>query len=112
LTFRNRTKDYLVFKESNKKISISESDPKDLTLGHIVSHNKKAGEIVIKTDKSTGHRRLSNHAVILSGKKRVDTFRDLEQNPKSSGPCFPGGGDSADLCFRVEIAGNPASAIV
>jgi hypothetical protein len=46
-----------------------------LTLGHIVSHNKshnkKMGEVVIKTDKSTDHRRLSNHTVVLSGKKRL-----------------------------------------
>jgi len=44
--------------------------------------------------------------------KAVDTFRDLEQNPKSSGPCFQGWGGSADLCLRMEIARNPASAIV
>jgi len=43
----------------------------DLTLGHIVSHNKKTGGIVIKTDKSSGHWRLSNHTVVLSGKKRL-----------------------------------------
>jgi hypothetical protein len=39
-----------------------------LTLGHIVSHNKK---IVIRTDKSKNHRRLSNYTVVLSGKKRL-----------------------------------------
>jgi hypothetical protein len=43
----------------------------DLTLGHIVSHNKSMGEVVIKTDKSSGHWRLSNHTVVLSGKKRL-----------------------------------------
>ena len=50
---------------------INKSDSGDLTLGHIVSHNKKAEGIVIKTDKSTGHWRLSNHTVVLSGKKRL-----------------------------------------
>jgi len=41
-------------------------------VGHIVSHNGRTGEIVIKTDNSTGHWRLSNHTVVLSGKERLD----------------------------------------
>jgi hypothetical protein len=40
-------------------------------IGHIVSHNERMGEIVVKTDNSTGHWRLSNHTVVLSGKDRL-----------------------------------------
>ena len=41
-------------------------------VGHIVSHNERTGEIVIKTDNSTGHWRLSDHTVVLSGKERIN----------------------------------------
>ena len=40
-------------------------------VGHIVSHNERTGEIVVKTDNSTGHWRLSNHTVVFSGKERL-----------------------------------------
>jgi len=40
-------------------------------VGHIVSHNERTGEIVVQTDKSTGHWRLSNHTVVLYGKDRL-----------------------------------------
>lgn len=40
-------------------------------IGHIVSHNERTGEIVIKTDNSTGHWRLSHHTVVLSGRERL-----------------------------------------
>jgi hypothetical protein len=40
-------------------------------VGHIVSHNERTGEIVVKTDNSTGHWRLSDHTVVFSGKERL-----------------------------------------
>jgi len=40
--------------------------------GHIVSHNDRTGEIVVKTDNSTGHWRLNSHVVVLSGKERLE----------------------------------------
>ena len=40
-------------------------------IGHIVSHNERTGEIVVKTEKSTGHWRVSNHTVVFSGKDRL-----------------------------------------
>jgi hypothetical protein len=40
-------------------------------VGHIVSHNERTGEIVVQTEKSTGHWRLSNHTVVLYGKDRL-----------------------------------------
>jgi hypothetical protein len=39
--------------------------------GYIVSHNERTGEIVVKTENSTGHWRLSSHVVVLSGKERL-----------------------------------------
>jgi hypothetical protein len=41
-------------------------------VGHIVSHNDRKGEIVIKTDTSTGHWKLNPHTVVFSGKDRID----------------------------------------
>ena len=35
-------------------------------VGHIVSHNNRTGEVVIKTDKSTGHWRLHRNVVVLN----------------------------------------------
>lgn len=40
-------------------------------VGHIVSHNSRTGEIVIKTENSTGHWRLSHHTVVFSGNERL-----------------------------------------
>jgi hypothetical protein len=40
-------------------------------IGHIVSHNERTGEIVVKTDNSTGHWKLNNHTVVFSGKDRL-----------------------------------------
>lgn len=40
--------------------------------GHIVSHNERTGEIVVKTDDSTGHWKLSHRTVVLSGKERLN----------------------------------------
>lgn len=39
--------------------------------GQIVSHNDRTGEIVVKTDNSTGHWRVSRHVVVLHGKERL-----------------------------------------
>ena len=35
-------------------------------VGHIVSHNNRTGEVVIKTNKSTGHWRLHRNVVVLN----------------------------------------------
>jgi len=40
-------------------------------IGHIVSHNDRTNEIVVKMDNSTGHWRLSPHTVVLSGQERL-----------------------------------------
>ncbi len=40
-------------------------------IGHIVSHNERTGEIVVKTENSTGHWRLSRQVVVLSGRERL-----------------------------------------
>ena len=40
-------------------------------VGHIVSHNERTGQIVVKTENSTGHWRLSDHCVVLHGKERL-----------------------------------------
>jgi hypothetical protein len=40
-------------------------------VGHIVSHNERTGEIVVKTDNSTGTWRLAAHTVVLSGHERL-----------------------------------------
>jgi hypothetical protein len=40
--------------------------------GQIVSHNDRTGEIVIKTENSTGHWRLHRHVTVLSGRERLE----------------------------------------
>ena len=40
-------------------------------VGHIVSHNARTREIVVKTEGSTGHWRLANHIVVFSGRERL-----------------------------------------
>lgn len=40
--------------------------------GRIISHNERTGEIVLKTENSTGHWKLSHHTVVLSGKERLN----------------------------------------
>ena len=40
-------------------------------VGQIVSHNERTGQIVVKTDNSTGHWRLNDHCVVLHGKERL-----------------------------------------
>ena len=35
-------------------------------VGHIVSHNHRTGEIVVKTENSTGHWRLHRHVTVLN----------------------------------------------
>jgi len=63
----------VVFGFSSAVMAATIMNGKEVTpyIGHIVSHNERTGEIVIKTDSSTGHWRLSNHTVVLSGKDRL-----------------------------------------
>ena len=40
--------------------------------GQIISHNDRTDGIVVKTDNSTGHWKLSHHTVVFSGKERLN----------------------------------------
>ena len=46
-------------------------------VGHIMSHNDRTGEIVIKTDSSTGHWHLHRHVTVLN-EGRAGERLDLE----------------------------------
>jgi len=76
LTFKKAIPSILfivVFSISSTVMAATIMNGKEVTpyIGHIVSHNERTGEIVIKTDNSTDQWRLSNHTVVLSGKKRL-----------------------------------------
>lgn len=64
---------FVVFGVSSAVRAATIMNGKEVTpyIGHIVSHNERTGEIVIKTDNSAGHWRLSNHTVVFSGKDRL-----------------------------------------
>jgi hypothetical protein len=49
--------------------------------GQIISHNSRTGEIVIKTENSTGHWRLSRNVVVLHGKEHL-VLSDIWQKTK------------------------------
>jgi hypothetical protein len=49
--------------------------------GHIVSHNERTSEIVVKTENSTGHWKLSHHTVVLFGKERLN-FSEIWRKTK------------------------------
>jgi hypothetical protein len=53
-------------------------------VGHIVSHNNKTGEIVVKTDNSTGHWRLHRNATVLNEGKASERLNlaDIWHNTK------------------------------
>ena len=40
-------------------------------VGNIVSHNDRTGEVVIKTDSSTGHWKVSHRTAVFFGKERL-----------------------------------------
>jgi uncharacterized alkaline shock family protein YloU len=45
-------------------------------VGNIVSHNDRTGEVVIKTDNSTGHFKVSHRTAVFFGKERL-TLADI-----------------------------------
>ena len=53
-------------------------------VGHIVSHNNKTGEIVVKTDISTGHWRLHRNVTVLNEGKASERLAldDIWRNTK------------------------------
>ena len=53
-------------------------------VGHIVSHNSKTGEIVVKTDDSTGHWRLHRNVTVLNEGKASErlALQDIWRNTK------------------------------
>lgn len=64
---------FVVFSVGSAARSATIMNGKEVTpyIGHIVSHNERTGEIVVKTDNSTGHWRLSNRTVVFFGKDRL-----------------------------------------
>ncbi len=53
-------------------------------VGHIVSHNYRTGEVVIKTDKSTGHWHLHRHVTVLNEGKASErlNLEDIWRNTR------------------------------
>jgi len=63
----------VVFGMSSAVMGATIMNGKEVTpcIGHIVSHNERTDEIVVKMDNSTGHWRLNKHTVVFSGKDRL-----------------------------------------
>ena len=76
LTFKNAFALMLfvvVFGVSPAVLDATIMNGKEVTphIGHIVSHNERTGQIVVKMENSTGHWRLSDHCVVLHGRERL-----------------------------------------
>jgi len=59
-----------------------------LYIGHIVSHNERTSQIVIKTENATGRWRLSRQTALFYGKERLTLPEIFGKNKAIRDLCF------------------------